>query len=202
MVIKALIGHCRLYGLKCVPYIDDGLGGDWSYERAVRRSQLVQTVFVFAGFILNVLKSHFDPGPEREFIGYLVNCSELWGKGIVGYLAPTEKRLTALSVTGNRLVRAKRTSPRKLAKLTGFIVSLRPVYDHAALLFTKGMYRWLQSLVEERGWDWYTVLSAEAKAEVQVWVDFAVGWGRKALWSTTPITWVDAQDADDTGVGG
>ncbi len=92
-------------------------------------SQLEQKVFVSAGFILNVLESHFDPGPEREFIGYLVNCSELWGGDNVGYLAPTEKRLTALSVTANRLVRAKRTSPRKLAKLAGFIVSLRSVYD-------------------------------------------------------------------------
>ena len=105
-------------------------------------SQLMQKVVVSAGFILNVLKSHFDPGPEREFIGYLVNCSELWAKGNVGYLAPTKERLTALSVTANRLVRAKRTSPRKLANLAGFMVSLRPVYDPAALLSTKDMYRW------------------------------------------------------------
>ena len=202
LIIRALIAHCRLYGLKCLSHIDDGLGGDWPYEQAIRMSQLVQKVFVSAGFILNVLKSHFDPGPEREFIGYLVNCFELWGKGNVGYLAPTEKRLTALSVTANRLVRAKRTSPRKLAKLAGFIVSLRPVYDPAALLFTKDMYRWLQSLVEETGWDWYAELSVEAKTEVHVWVDFAVEWGRKALWSTAPITWVGAQDAGDTGVGG
>ena len=120
----------------------------------------------------------------------------------MGYLAPTEKRLTALSIKASRLVRAKRTSPRKLTKLAGFIVSLRPVCDPSALLFTKGMYRWLQSLVEGGwGWDWYTALSAEAKAEIQVWVDFAVEWGRKALWSTAPITWVGAQDVGDIGVG-
>ena len=118
-------------------------------------------------------------------------------------MAPTEKRHTALSVTTNILIRTKRASPRKPAKLAGSIVSLRPVYDPAALLFAKDMYRWLQSLrlVEEKGWDWYAALSADAKVEVQVWVDFAVEWDRNALWSTAPITWVGAQDADETGVG-
>ena len=114
-------------------------------------SAMVQRVFTNSGFILNVLKSHFDPGPEREFIGYLVNCSQLWGKGNVGYLSPTVKRLTALTVSANRLVRSKRTSPRKLAKLAGYIVSLRPVYDPASLLFTKDMYRWIQQLVDCTG---------------------------------------------------
>ena len=111
MIIKALIAHCRLYELKCLSYIDDDLGGDWPYEQEVRMLQLVQKVFVSAGFILNMLKSRFDPGPERERIGYLINCSGLWVEGNVGYLAPTEKRLTAMSVTytANIPVRAKRT---------------------------------------------------------------------------------------------
>lgn len=50
MIIRALISHCRLYGLKCLSYIDDGLGGDWPYEQAVKMSKLVQKVFVSAGF--------------------------------------------------------------------------------------------------------------------------------------------------------
>ena len=202
MIIRALISHCRLYGLKCLSYIDDGLGGDWPYEQAVKMSKLVQKVFVSAGFILNVLKSQFDPALESEFIGYRVNCTELWARGNVGFLAPTGKRLTTLIGAANRTVRSKKVSARKLAKLAGFIVSLRPVYDPAALLFTKDMYRWLQRLVDERGWDWYEVLSAEAKTEVQVWVDHGEEWGRKALWSTELITWVGAQDAGDAGVGG
>ena len=77
VIIRALIAHCRLHGLKCLAYIDDGLGGDSPREKAVSMSAMVQRVFTDSGFILNVLKSHFDPGPEREFIGYLVNCSQL-----------------------------------------------------------------------------------------------------------------------------
>ena len=33
-------------------------------------------------------------------------------------------------------------------------------------------------------------------------MDFAVEWGRNALWSTASITRVGTQDTGDTGVGG
>ena len=59
-------------------------------------SQLVQKVFVSAGFILNVLKSHFDPGPEREFIGYLVNCSD--GDPSIGC-----RNMDSKSITGDQV---------------------------------------------------------------------------------------------------
>ena len=66
VIVKALIAYCRLHGLKCLSYIDDGLGGDSPREKAVRMSVMVQRVFTDSGFILNILKSQFDPGPERE----------------------------------------------------------------------------------------------------------------------------------------
>ena len=48
---------------------------------AVRMSGMVRALFTDAGFALNIAKSHFDPEPEQEFIGYLVNCSLHWGLG-------------------------------------------------------------------------------------------------------------------------
>ena len=46
------------------------------------------------------------------------------------------------------------------------------------------------------------MLKLRQRYRLQTWVDFAVEWVRKALWSTAHITWVGAQDVGDTGVGG
>ena len=45
-------------------------------------------------------------------------------------------------------------------------------------------------------------LSAEARIELQVWIDYAVAWSRKALWRSASTVWVAAQDTSDTAVGG
>ena len=56
---------CRAFGLKCLSYIDDGLGGTQPMAEAVRMSGMVRTLFTEAGFALNIAKSHFDPAPEH-----------------------------------------------------------------------------------------------------------------------------------------
>ena len=73
VVIDVLIATCRAFGLKCLSYIDDDLGGAQSLAEAVRMAGMVGARFTDVGFALNVAKSHFDPAPEQEFIGYLAN---------------------------------------------------------------------------------------------------------------------------------
>ena len=186
VIIGVLIAACRAFGLKCLTYIDDGLGGAQPMSEAVRLSDKVKALFIGAGFALNVKKSHFDPALEQEFIGYKVNCSLLWGKGLVGYLAPTDKRLSTLSELSAKLLkRWKRVTPREMARVSGYVVSLRPVFDPAALMFTKYIYIWIQSLIDAgSSYDWHHPLSLEAKSELGVWVSHAVEWARKALWRT------------------
>ena len=146
-VIDVLVATCRAFGLKCLSYIDDGLGGAQPLAEAVRLSGKVKDLFTDAGFALNVAKSHFDPEHEQEFIGYLVNCSLHWGSSHVGYLAPIEKRLNSLIVLTLKLVkRWRRITPKEMARVSGFVVSLRPVYDLAALCFTKYIYIYGYSL--------------------------------------------------------
>ena len=203
-VIDVLIATCRAFGLKCLSYIDDGLGGAQPMAEAVRMSGMVRTLFTEAGFALNIAKSHFDPASEQEFIGYLVNCSLHWGLGHIGYLSPTAKRLNNLTSLALRLIkRWHRVTPREMARVSGFVVSMRPVYDPAALCFTKYIYIWIQSLIDSgHSYDWHIPLSDQARAELQVWIDYAVAWSRKALWRTACTVWIAAQDASDTAVGG
>ena len=121
---------------------------------------------------------------SNEVIGYLINCSAQWRFGCTGYLAPTEKRLSNLIVLAKRLHKKwYRVTPRILARLAGYVVSLRPVFDPAALMFTRHMYIWIQSLVDNGfSYDWHTFLSSEVVTELEVWIAFATPWSRKALW--------------------
>lgn len=203
-VINVLITTCRAFGLKCLSYIDDGLGGAQPLAEAVRMSCMVRTLFTDAGFALNIAKSHFEPAHEQEFIGYLVNCSLHWGLGHIGYISPTVKRLNSLTSLALKLAkRWYRVTPREMARVSGFVVSMRPVYDPAALCFTKYIYIWIQSLIDSgHSYDWHQPLSTEARAELQVWIDYAVAWSRKALWRSASTVWIAAQDASDTAVGG
>ena len=180
------------------------MGGAQPLAEAVRLSAKVRNLFTDAGFALNVAKSHFDPEAEQEFIGYLVNCSLHWGSGNIGYLAPTDKRLHTLVVLAKRLYQKwSRVTPRELARVAGYVVSLRPVFDPAALMFTKYMYIWIQSLVDNGfSYDWHTHLSSEAQSELLVWITYAVTWSKKALWRSASTVFVAAQDASDTAVGG
>ena len=199
-VIDVLIAACRAFGLKCLSYIDDGLGGAQPLAEAVRMSGMVRALFTDAGFVLNNAKSYFDPAHEQEFIGYLVNCSLYWGLGHIGYLSPTVKKLNSLTSLALKLVKRWRTvTPREMARVSGFVVSMRPVYDPIALCFTKYMYIWLQSLIDSgHSYDWHTPLSDQARDELQVRIDYAVAWSRKALWRTAYTIWIAAQDASDT----
>ena len=179
------------------------MGGAQPLAEAVRLSAKVSNMFTDAGFALNVAKSHLDPKAEQEFIGYLVNCSLYWGLGNIGYLAPSDKRLHCLVALTKKLYqRWYRVAPRELASVTGYVVSLRPMFDPAALMFTKYMYTWIQSLVDNGfSYDWHTHLSSEAQSELQVWITYAATWSKKALWRSAGTMSVVAQDASDTAVG-
>ena len=203
VLIGTVISYLRKQGLRCLAYIDDGLAGGQPMSEAVRLAALVSDSFTQAGFILNVAKSDFVPKAMQVFIGYRVDCSSTSGAGKIGWLAPSESRLDRLVAQALKVLKAKLVSPQEILRLAGFIVSLRPVFDPMALLFTKFLYIWAQSRAELKGWHWHWKLEdGEARSEVQVWVDFAVAWSVKPLWQLSPPDLVQAQDASDSAVGG
>ena len=52
-LVKVLVSHLRSQGLRCLAYIDDGLGGAHPLREARRMAWLVVDTFTRAGFILN-----------------------------------------------------------------------------------------------------------------------------------------------------
>ena len=197
-LIRVMVDHWRARGLACLSYIDDGIGGARGRVLAGRMRDMVITTLLDAGWFINWEKSKFELAFEAEFIGYRVGT-----EGPQGYLEPSESRVVKLVQGVDLLLRARTVSARKVAQVAGYIVSLRPVFDPMALLFTKYMYMWISKTTEVRGWDYRLELGEEVRVEVRVWKTWWSRWVRKPLWSGgAPPVWVQAQDASDDGVGG
>ena len=58
---------------------------------------------------------------------------------------------------------------RDIARVAGYILSARPVFDPMALLFTREMHVWVQGMVDSRGWDWRAGKSEGLQTELLVW---------------------------------
>lgn len=197
-LIRVLVDYWRVRGLACLSYIDDGAAGAHSKARALFFRNMVIETLLGAGWFVNWEKSDWTLSQCLEFIGFQFSTASPGG-----WLQPSVARSVKLRDGLSTLMAARYVTARKVARVAGYIVSLRPVFDPMALLFTKHMYIFVTRISDERGWDYRTTLEGEARSEVKVWVDWLDRWIRKPLWSDgQPPVWVQAQDASDVGVGG
>jgi hypothetical protein len=197
-IIRVLVDYWRSQGLACLSYIDDGIGGAKSKVEALFFRDLVIRTLVDSGWFINWVKSEWELSNRAEFIGYEV-CTE----GPLGSLRPSKSRVEKLELGVNRLLGSRTVTARAVAQVAGYIVSLRPVFDPMALMFTKYMYIWISRVSDDRGWDWRVPLEGEVREEIRVWKTWLVKWVSKSIWPEShPPVWVQAQDASDKGVGG
>ena len=70
-----------------------------------------------------------------------------------------------------------------------------------ALLFTREMYVWVQSVVDSRGWDWRCEKSEGLQTELLVWFAHLSDWRVRVLFSVvSDPDFVVVQDASDRAV--
>ena len=94
-------------------------------------------------------------------------------------------------------------SARDIARIAGYIVSARLVFDPMALLFTREMYVWMQGMVDSRGWDWKAGRSEGLQTELLVWFAHLSKWQIRPLFNVAvEPDMLMAQDASDRAVGG
>jgi hypothetical protein len=198
-LVGAVVAHLRSQGLRCLTYIDDGLGGAGTEEEALRLSALTVEVFTSLGCLINFKKSRLVPGWIKGYLGYLVDTQ---GQG-EGYLMPSERREFEVRAWVRKLLSARKVTPRQVSTLTGHLVSLRLVLDPMALLFTRHLFMWVQKMLDSGcGWDWQGKLTEEAKEEIRIWQAKFNDWKARPLWPKGKPQLIQAQDASDTAVGG
>ena len=197
-LIKVMVAFWRGSGLKILSYIDDGLAGAASEAEAKAFSDLVIDTLVRCGWIVNWAKSSFEPSQREEFIGYQVSTALP-----AGSIQLSESRWIKLVAAVDRFKLKSAVCARDIARVAGYIVSARPVFDPMALLFTREMYVWVQGMVDSRGWDWRAGKSEGLQTELLVWAAHLAEWKVRPLFNVTAEPdMLMAQDASDRAVGG
>ena len=59
------MAHLRSMGLKCLGYIDDGLGGARFKDEAIRLRQMTVTIYTQLGWVINKEKSDLVVGRRK-----------------------------------------------------------------------------------------------------------------------------------------
>ena len=177
----------------CV-FIDDGLGTKEGHNLTKMDSNLVRESLGCSGFVANHEKSHWDPTQELTWLGNTVNLN-------LGTFTVSRKRedalLAALDLMSHNL---PFTSARKLAKLTGKIISSKWVLGDIIHLKTRHLYRVIST---RKSWDGTLSLNhyPEAITEIIFWKKNFKTLNIRGFSQVTCPAVIAASDASATGLG-
>jgi hypothetical protein len=74
---RPLIKHWRAQGWDVFIYIDDRLSVTSSLDRALLISCQILGDLERAGFVINVLKSHWEPVKRIQWVGFIIDSAEM-----------------------------------------------------------------------------------------------------------------------------
>ena len=148
-VMRVLIKHWRERGIQISCFLDDGLAVDKDQGKLKEQSLLVQTSLKESGFLVNEDKFHWAPTREITWLVVYINTE-------VAYFI-TENRISSLMYTlYNIISQLPYTTPRKIARLCGKLVSCKFVLGRIVQLKT----RRLHNIIATRS-GWNTLISIE-----------------------------------------
>ena len=193
-IVRALVKFWRSQGVRICVFIDDGLGTKEGYSLTKMDAKLVRESLGLSGFVANHEKSHWDPTQELTWLGNTVNLD-------LGTYTVSKKRedalLAALDLTSRNL---PFTSARKLAKLTGKIISSKWILGDIIHLKTRHLYR---VITTRKSWDGTLSLNRypEAITEIIFWKKNFKTLNTRGFSQATCPTVIVASDASATGLG-
>ena len=123
--------------------MDDGIGIEYNYEEAKRKSEFVQETLTKSGFIPNIQKSTWEPCKILTWLGIDINLSS-------GTLKITKSCIDNVLNTICLILSKNYVSARILAKLTGQLISTKYVIGDIEQLKTWFLYK---SIEQSSSWD-------------------------------------------------
>ena len=132
--LREMVKYWRKNAIKIVLYLDDGFGMSDSFEECQKDSFFVKQSLVDAGFLINEEKSIFVPTQKLEWLGILWD-SQLFSHSIL------DRRISDLLCSITHIIDFFPVfTARKLAQVTGKVISLSPVVGNLTRLMTRHCY--------------------------------------------------------------
>ena len=192
-LMKPVVAALRQRGIRLIIYLDDILIMAESQVLALHHAASTLNLLEGLGFIVNYNKSQLTPCQSIEFLGFLINSTNLTLQ------LPGEK-LTKIRKTCKDLLEKTEISVRELSKFLGLLTSSIQAIFPGPL-----HYRHLQRLknttmTSEQSYKAILKLDSAAREEVLWWRDYLQGWNGKALFQH-PIDLIIETDASRKGWG-
>ena len=190
--VRCLVSHWRAQGLRILVYLDDGLGFGETFEHALFCSNKVRQDVIDSGFVPQEEKCDWLPSQESVFLGIGINTAE-------GVLSIPESKIVNIRKLAAKAAQVRKCTARKLAAITGKIISISIVAGNVTSLMTKHLH---MAICTRSSWDSFFTLSDSEVEELLFWVNNIHDLKARPLCNTVNITRVVYSDASSTACGG
>ena len=142
-VVRPLVKYWTFNFVKISCFLGDGIGIEYNYEEAKRKSEFVQETLTKPGFIPNTQKSTWEPCKFLTWLGIDINL-------LSGTVKITKSRIDNVLNTISLILWKIFVSARTLAKLAGQLISAKHVIGDIVQLKTRFLYK---SIEQSSSWD-------------------------------------------------
>ena len=165
-VVRVVITYLRSKGHIVITFLDDGLGGSKSYEKALMSSEFVRHTLLELGFLLSDEKCQWIPALTITWLGYFLNMGSgkfyITKDGIKRIQLALHSFLTQLQNQDLSIVSAK-----FVASIVGQIISTQLVLGKIVRLKTRELYKCIDSRLS---WESPVFISEKAVEELLFWL--------------------------------
>ena len=191
-LMRPFVKKWRSIGSRSIIYLDDGISGALGHSKALFYSRLSKSDLENAGFIINDIKSMWDPVRIGEWLGFIVNTEKM-------EFSVPEKKVHSLLCLIHETLRDRHTTAKILARIAGKIIAMGLALGPLSRLFTRNIYKAIDCSPS-----WYSklIIPEKVKAELHFWLRNLVYNNHYSIKPYHRTTKVVYSDASDTGYGG
>ena len=133
-LMRPLVAYWRAQAIRICCYLDDGLGASQPYSKAVVVAEMVRNTSLAAGFVISEEKSVWQPTEWISWLGIDYDSKE-------NVFKITETRVRSLLESLDYTIdNLPYTTPRKLSRVCGKIMSTMFVVGNLTRLKTRRLY--------------------------------------------------------------
>ena len=133
-MFKPLVARWRSLGIFAILYIDDGIFGCRTLPDAQSASKLVKSDLLNSGWRCNEKESNWEPRQLGEWLGVIIDTARML------FVFPEKKVVKLKSILTELINDFPNLKVRRVASVSGFVISLSVALGPVARLFTRQMY--------------------------------------------------------------
>ena len=189
--MRQLTKYWRQKSVRIVLYIDNGLGGAGTFNRALTVSQHVKSDLISCGFTPNQ-KSVWIPTQELIWLGHVLNFRE-------ATITVTQEKILKLKQDISFAASFKIIKAQKLASIAGQIISMSMAIGNLTRLMTRSIF---SCIARRKNWSSNLQLDSDALNELNCWLSRIDENNGSPMLPQSSCVGIVYSDASETGFGG